>query len=72
MRVSASLSLGRPRMGFWRLAEVRMSSRFSQLLYIYATRCIEYVPGNTRATSWVTTGHKFRASSELRKAVYTL
>jgi hypothetical protein len=72
MRASASLSLGRPRMGFGRLAELGMSSRLSQLLYLYATPCIEYMRANTRATRWMTTGHKFGASSELRKAVYTL
>jgi hypothetical protein len=49
-----------------------MGSRLSQLLYLYATACIEYMPGNMRATRWMTTGHKFGASSELRKAVYTL
>src|SRR4030081_2894094 len=70
MRASASLSLGRPRMGFRRLAELGMSSPLSQLLYLYATPCIEYVRGNTRATRRMTTGHEFGASSELRKAVY--
>src|SRR5882762_3669573 len=72
MRASASLSLGRPRMGFRSLAELGMSSHLSQLLYLYATLCIEYMPGNPRATRCMTTGHKLGASSELRKAVYTL
>jgi hypothetical protein len=53
MRVSAPLSLGRPRMGFRRLAESDMSSRLSQLLYLYATPCIEYVRGNTHAARWI-------------------
>jgi hypothetical protein len=30
------------------------------------------MPGNTRATGWMTMGHNFGASSELRKAMYTL
>src|SRR5258708_17133849 len=72
MRASASLSLGRPRMGFGRLAELGMGGRLSQLLYLYATPCIEYMRGNTHATRWMTTGNKFGVSSEWRKAVYAL
>ena len=51
MRASASMSLGRPRMGFRRLAELGMSSRLSQLLYLYATPCIEYMRGRARGKS---------------------
>jgi len=54
MRASASLSLGRPRMGFRRLGELGMSSSLSQFLYLYATPCIEYMRGNMYATRWIT------------------
>jgi len=50
MRASASLSLGRPRMNFRRLAELGISSSLSQFLYLYATPCIEYTRGNIHAT----------------------
>src|SRR6266478_4914267 len=69
MRASASLSLGRPRMGFRLLVELGMSSRLSQLLYLYATPCIEYMRGKTHATRWMTTGRRGPASWPREKNV---